>query len=109
MRLRKLLACAAVAWLLFATAGVLAQSDATELLLTKAQTLERRGRIDLAGKVWTQVLLADPKNPDALAGMVRYSQQTGNLDAARTYLERLKKINPAANAEAAASQPGLDP
>ena len=98
------------AWLLFAAAGALAQSDATKLLLmAKAQTLERRGRIDLAAKVWAQVLLADPSDTQALAGMVRYSQQTGNADAARSYLEKLKKVNPTAHAEAVEQPQGIDP
>jgi tetratricopeptide (TPR) repeat protein len=107
--LKHLFACAAVAWLLFAAAGALAQTDTTRLLLSKAQTLERRGRIDLASKVWGQVLLADPENADALAGMARYSQQTGNADAARSYLEKLKKVNPTAHAEVVEQPQGIDP
>jgi tetratricopeptide (TPR) repeat protein len=105
---RQLIMCATVAWLLLLASGALAQTDATKLLLSKAQTLERRGRIDLAAKVWEQVLLADPKDVDAIAGMVRYSQQSGNPDAARTYLDQLKKISPEARVEAADTSPGVD-
>ena len=107
--LKKLFACAAVAGLLFVAGSALAQSDATKLLLSKAQTLERRGRIDLAARVWEQVLLAEPEEADALAGMARYSQQFGNADAARSYLEKLKKVDPSARAEAVEQPQGIDP
>ncbi len=106
---KQIFACAAVAWLLFAAVGALAQSDVAKLLVSKAQTLERRGRIDLAAKVWEQVLLANPEDVDALAGMARYSQQTGNADAARSYLEKLKKIDPTAHAKAVEQPQGIDP
>ncbi len=36
---KQLFVCAVVAWLLFAAMGALAQSDATKLLVSKAQTL----------------------------------------------------------------------
>lgn len=85
-----------------------AQSDATRLLLEKARTLENQGRSDLAAAAWQQVLLANPDNPDALAGMARYSQQSGNEEAARSYLERLKKINGGENARADQSPAALD-
>src|SRR5271165_5250688 len=106
---RGLIACAVLACSLFGAAGAFAQSDTAKLLLTKAQTLERRGRIDLAAKVWAQVLLANPNDTQALAGMVRYSQQTGNADSARSYLDRLHKVDPAASAETADARPALDP
>src|SRR5271166_2669844 len=106
---RQFFVCTVVACLLFAAVGALAQSDVAKLLVSKAQTLERRGRIDLAAKVWEQVLLANPEDTDALAGMARYSQQTGNADAARSYLEKLKKIDPTAHAKAVEQPQGIDP
>jgi len=52
------------------------QAGPTQLLLQKARALEQRGRMDLAAKVWQQVLLADAKNAEALEGLARYKQQS---------------------------------
>src|SRR5580658_3773107 len=77
-----LLVFAISGWMLCTAAGASAQSPAqsnptpTQALLQKAQTLEQRGRIDLAAKVWQQVLLADPKDPAALAGLARFQRQS---------------------------------
>ena len=106
---RGFIACAVLGCSLFGLVGARAQSNTAKLLLAKAQTLERRGRIDLAAKVWAQVLLADPNDTQALAGMVRYSEQSGKGDSARSYLDRLHKIDPNASAETADAHPAVDP
>jgi hypothetical protein len=41
----------------------------TQLLLNKAQALEARGRIDLATRVWPQILISEPNQRLAIAGM----------------------------------------
>ena len=66
----------------------------TQSLLDRAQTLEARGRIDLAAQDWQQVLLVDPKNVDALAGLARSARSSGNPALADTYLDRIRAINP---------------
>ena len=68
--------------------------SATQSLLDRAQTLEARGRIDLAAQDWQQVLLVDPKNVDALAGLARSARLSGNPALANTYLDRIRAINP---------------
>jgi cellulose synthase operon protein C len=53
-----------------------------------------RGRMDMAAQTWQQVLLADPKNAEALAGLARAAKLDGNAALAGTYLDRLRAINP---------------
>jgi tetratricopeptide (TPR) repeat protein len=68
--------------------------SATQTLLDKARALEARGRMDMAAQTWQQVLLTDPKNVDALAGLARTAKLSGNETDASTYLDRLRAINP---------------
>ncbi len=70
-------------------------SSSEDVLLSKARSLEGRGRPDLAAEAWQQILLADPAQAEALAGLARYYKQAGKPDQANIYLERLRKINPA--------------
>src|SRR5664279_551134 len=77
------------------------QSDPIQLLLQKARSFEDHGRIDLAAKAWQQVLLAVPENPEALSGMARYSDQTGNKSEGRKEWDHFAKANPAASARLA--------
>ncbi|CAN5422493.1 hypothetical protein BH10ACI4_BH10ACI4_05520 [soil metagenome] len=67
---------------------------ATQSLLDKAHALEVRGRMDMAAQTWQQVLLADPQNTTALAGLARAAKLNGNTALATTYLDRLRAINP---------------
>jgi tetratricopeptide (TPR) repeat protein len=73
---------------------MLAASSAVDLLLDKARSLEGRGRTDLAAQSWQQVLLADPNQAEALAGLARWSKQNGQSEDARKYLDRLKRAHP---------------
>src|SRR5277367_1181877 len=66
----------------------------TRTLLDKAHALEVRGRMDMAAQTWQQVLLADPNNTEALAGLARSAKLSGNPALANTYLDRLRAINP---------------
>jgi cellulose synthase (UDP-forming) len=83
----------ALALLTAAPAG--AQSkEGVEILLGKARSLETRGRMDLAAQNWNQVLLVDPNQTEALGGLARYARLNGDAASERTYLDRLRKINP---------------
>jgi tetratricopeptide (TPR) repeat protein len=68
--------------------------SATQTLLDKARGLEARGRMDMAAQAWQQVLLADPNNVAALAGLARAAKLAGNAADANRYIDRLRAINP---------------
>ena len=71
-----------------------AQSAGEKALLDKAQSLEQSGHIDLAAQSWQQVLLSDPNNQEALAGLGRWAKLSGNDAEAETYIDRLRAVNP---------------
>ncbi|MDE1154209.1 MAG: cellulose synthase subunit BcsC-related outer membrane protein [Acidobacteriaceae bacterium] len=89
-RILSLLLCA----LAVTPCTALAQDSITAQALGKAHALEARGRMDLAKQAWQQVLLSDPNNAEALAGMARASKQEGKIDEANGYLARLRAVNP---------------
>ena len=64
-----------------------------DILLSKARSLESRGRIDLAVQNWRKVLLVNPNQTEALAGLARSAKENGQNDEERSYLDRLRKIN----------------
>jgi tetratricopeptide (TPR) repeat protein len=68
--------------------------SATQALLEKAHTFEIRGRMDMAAQTWQQVLLVDPNNVDALAGLARSANSSRNPALAKVYLDRLRAIHP---------------
>jgi len=65
-----------------------------QLLLDRAHAAEGRGRIDQAEQSWQQVLLSDPNNLEALAGMARGAKLAGRNIEAESYLNRIRAINP---------------
>jgi tetratricopeptide (TPR) repeat protein len=71
-----------------------ADQTATAQLLGKAHALEVRGRMDMAKQTWQQVLLMDPNNSEALAGMARAAKLEGKNDESETYLNKMRAINP---------------
>ncbi|MGD0520657.1 MAG: cellulose synthase subunit BcsC-related outer membrane protein [Terracidiphilus sp.] len=74
------------------TAG---SADATRgILLQKAHALESRGRPDMAIQIWQQILLSDPKNTEALAGLAKDYKLTGSPEKSSEALDRLRAINP---------------
>ena len=84
---------------LFLPGTVVAQTtrpreDGTNIVLAKARSLEARGRSDLAAENWRQVLLVNPNQSEALAGLARVAKGNGNNEEERTYLDRLRKVNP---------------
>jgi cellulose synthase operon protein C len=78
----------------FAQVPAPSTQSATQSLLDKAQALESRGRMDMAAQTWQQVLLSDPNNTEALAGLARAAKFAGNNSLAATYVDRLRAINP---------------
>jgi Tfp pilus assembly protein PilF len=80
---------------LLAVASLSAQTPGgVDILLSKARSLEARGRMDLAAQNWKQVLLVSPNQTEAIAGLARYAKQNGEAEEERSYLDRLRKINP---------------
>ncbi len=78
-----------------APGATLAQSPGgVDILLAKARSLEARGRIDLAAKNWDKVLLVDPDQTEALAGLARNAKENGETGKENGYLDRLRKIDP---------------
>jgi cellulose synthase operon protein C len=71
-----------------------AQSAAQKALVEKAHSLETRGHVDLAAQTWQQILLSDPNNAEAMAGLARCAKLSGNDAQAKTYLDRLRQLNP---------------
>ena len=79
---------------MFFAVWLVAQSQGVDILLSKARSLEARGRMDLAAQNWKQVLLVSPNQTEAIAGLARYAKQNGQAEEERNYVDRLKKINP---------------
>ncbi|MDR3725113.1 MAG: cellulose synthase subunit BcsC-related outer membrane protein [Terracidiphilus sp.] len=69
-------------------------NGARTMLIEKAHALDSRGRPDMAIQLWQQILLSDPNNAEALAGLARDLKLTGSSDQASRALDRLRKINP---------------
>lgn len=65
-----------------------------QVLIANAHALESRGRPDMAIQIWQQILLSDPKNTEALAGLARDFKLSGNLTQAEATLDKLRAINP---------------
>jgi tetratricopeptide (TPR) repeat protein len=80
---------------LIGAASALSQTPGgVDILLSKARSLEARGRIDLAAQNWHKVLLVNPNQTEALAGLARSAKENGQADEERSYLDRLRKLNP---------------
>ena len=48
----------------------------------------------MAIQIWQQILLSDPKNTEALAGLARDFKLSGNLTQSDATLEKLRAVNP---------------
>jgi tetratricopeptide (TPR) repeat protein len=66
-----------------------AQTSAAQQLEARARSLDAQGRHDLAADNWRQVLLIDPKAPDALASLAAYYQSIGDTAHAQHYLKQM--------------------
>ena len=74
---------------------VVGTPDQTRLILVeKARALEARGRPDMAIQLWQQILLSDPKNTEALAGMAKDYKLIGSKAQSDEALDRLRQVNP---------------
>ncbi len=73
-----------------------AESPAATLtvLVENAQAQESRGRPDLAVQVWRQILLYDPQNTVALAGLARDLRLIGSVEKSNEALDSLRRIDP---------------
>src|SRR3974390_59965 len=80
--------------LLVAASGWSQSAGGVDILLAKARSLELRGRTDLAVQNWRKVLLVDPNQTEALAGLARSAKQNGQTDEERAYLDRLRRLYP---------------
>jgi cellulose synthase operon protein C len=65
-----------------------------QMLAANARALESRGRPDMAVQIWQQILLSDPKNPEALAGLARDYKLSGSAKESDDTLEKLRAVNP---------------
>ena len=64
------------------------------ILIGKAHALDARGRPDMAIQLWQQILLSDPANAEALAGLARDLKLTGSADKANEALNKLRQVSP---------------
>lgn len=71
-----------------------AQQSPTDVLIQRARTLDGQGRHDLAAAAWRQVLLLNPTQPDALAGLASFYQSNGDTALANHYLGLLRSAKP---------------
>jgi tetratricopeptide (TPR) repeat protein len=71
-----------------------APSGARTILAEKAHALESRGRPDMAIQIWQQILLSDPRNTEALAGLAKDYKLMGAIDKSSEALDRLRRISP---------------
>src|ERR1039457_5874204 len=94
IRMQRCLSLLLVLVVLAAASGFAASTTATDLLLAKSRSLEGRGLMDLAAQSWQQVLMSDPNQPEALAGLARWAKQNGRAEEANQYLARLRKVSP---------------
>ncbi len=70
-------------------------SESTRVaLIDKARSLESRGRPDMAVQLWQQVLLSDPDNVEALAGLAKDYKLMGSAEKASQTLDHLRKVSP---------------
>ena len=65
-----------------------------QILIVNAHALESRGRPDMAIQLWQQILLSDPNNTEALAGLARDYKLSGSAAQANSALEKLRSVNP---------------
>jgi tetratricopeptide (TPR) repeat protein len=86
-----------------------ANPSARMLLVEKAQAFEARGRPDLSIQIWQQVLAADPKNVEAIAGLAEDLKLTGSNKSVEA-MESARKAdatNPDLAAHAKEDKPAL--
>ena len=76
-------------------------------LLEHAKAAVAQNDLELAARIYSEILGAEPTNVIALAGMARYHVQTGDLDQARELLEQIP-AKERTGADIAAVQAAID-
>lgn len=71
-----------------------ADKGAMETLLERARYWQRTGQMSLSVSAWQRVLISEPKQEEALAGLASYYTKSGQRDQAAQYLKRLREVNP---------------
>jgi putative thioredoxin len=74
-----------------AAGGVPGEGDGNEVaeLLEHAKAAVAQNDMDLAARLYSEILGVEPTNVTALAGMARYQVQIGDLEQARALLEQI--------------------
>jgi tetratricopeptide (TPR) repeat protein len=75
--------------------AVWAQDDPIKVLIEQGQYWQARGNGVRAQEAWQKLLRLNPNQPDALSGMAQIELDGGRTDAARRYLDQLKRVAPA--------------
>lgn len=76
----------------FAQAQPVVAEPAVRALIEQGNAWLARGRSDLAVQAFDRALIADPRNPSALAGLAQAQAQAGNRSGAEAALVRLRAI-----------------
>jgi putative thioredoxin len=76
-------------------------------LLEHAKAAVAQNDQDLAARIYSEILGADPKNVTALAGLARYNLQTGDVEQARELLAQVETKDKT-NADVVAVQASID-
>jgi tetratricopeptide (TPR) repeat protein len=76
------------------SAAAASPDRARQVLIANARALESRGRPDMAIQLWQQILLSDPNNLEALAGIARDYKLTGATKEGAAALDKLRQVNP---------------
>ncbi len=91
-----------------ATGGAAGEGgDELAELLEHAKAAVAQNDQDLAARIYSEILGADPKNVTALAGLARYNLQTGDAEQAKELLAQVDAKDKT-NAEVVAVQASLD-
>ena len=91
-----------------ATGGAAGEGgDELAELLEHAKAAVAQNDQDLAARIYSEILGADPKNVTALAGLARYNLQTGDAEQAKELLAQVEAKDKT-NAEVVAVQASLD-
>lgn len=92
-----------------ATGGAAGDGGGDEIaeLLEHAKAAVAQNDLDLAAKIYSEILGADPKNVAALAGLARYSLASGDVEQAKELLAQVEAKDKA-NAEVVAVQASID-
>jgi tetratricopeptide (TPR) repeat protein len=84
----------AVAAVAVADARLETDDPAVRQLVEQGRYWQSRSRWEEAAQTWNKLLLSYPQHPEGLAGLAFYELQAGRAEAARAYLDQLRKLHP---------------